>query len=126
METEEKIKYTIECDLKYCMEMNPNLIDVAEGTWIVGDDYVYCSECDSVFEFDEHAEEYNFCPICGSRMGADDNQTLTKRQVLQRIAKKFRCKEEQTKYRLAGLKEWAVWEQAANEVESWIKRGANT
>ena len=98
------------------------------GSWLDDEDgTVICSECESEFYYGDDDElgdlfkQYRFCPECGHRMTDDDRWRISKQSILKRIIEQFEDHEQQAKDKPHGLKEYAVWKQAAREVEEYMK-----
>ena len=98
------------------------------GSWLDDEDgTVICSECESEFYYGDDDElgdlfkQQRFCPECGHRMTDDDRWRISKKSILKRIIEQFEDHEQQAKDKPHGLKEYAVWKQAAREVEEYMK-----
>lgn len=114
--------YSVRSELSALPSADRSIGGRAFGSWQIDDDCVWCSECESVFELEEKAEEFDFCPVCGAQMICYDNFRMTKTWILHQIIKKFREQEEKAKDKPHGLKEPIVWDRAAKEVESWLNK----
>ena len=98
------------------------------GSWLDDEDgTVICSECESEFYYGDDDElgdlfkQQRFCPECGHRMTDDDRWRISKQSILKRIIEQFEDHEREAKDKPHGLKEYAVWRQAAREVEEYMK-----